>query len=432
MPRYFFRSNDELCATLRLCNDPGSWRQPVCRTRLESDSCGPAWLLDCREPLVGLPIQDVVVRSEGERVTVRLGEESSDWRRCAVDQLPNLFRAVPLVPRRVDRVPQVLYLLIADAGQFVELARANLMLGNDRLACAALDDGRVVLRVEGMSAFLAEKWLDAEGIETLAPSTGESRLLLPLDSDWPLPDKLPLLPAGETELWLVSRAGEWRSFPAVLEDIYERIAIRASDLGIEPLRPTDAPEITVELRLVATERRDRPQLWWLEGSEREVLERLFREASEAELNNLQMAALVDSGGRRCYVLVERHGALTRLEPPLRGGRPYVARLADDLLYLPVGYGIEPLLSRRSLVETLGLADDHLTLIDRDGARLKVTQVPLAALQPVVNLVNYAAADAAEALAALDATVSLDLDLDLSEPAAMPPEPWWRRWLGRRR
>jgi hypothetical protein len=152
-----------------------------------------------------------------------------------------------------------------------------------------------------------------------------------------------------------------------------------------------------------------------------------------------VAALrLDGGGDPVYLIVERLGVAGRVPPPMRGGAGYYARLPEEQLYLPVGRRVAPLLSRRGLVDALGLGRDHLTLLDAgpDG-KVLVTRVPRAALGLVPEMVDYLAGEAATDVQALLGVPRFDFDLTAAELGAAPADSeekpgFWQRLFGRSR
>ena len=427
MAVYFFASTEALRATLQLCDDAESWRRETRRYELLGDDGERAWLLDVAGTVAGIPHDDQTVRVEDDAVTVESGETTTRYRRGEVTEAPSLLQAVPLVPRARDPRAPVTWLGIDSGPRFVEVVRANLMLGNDRMTYLALGDDKALLRVERLSAFLLEK-LRADGVRTYYPSEEEPRFLLPGGLAHPLAEKLRLLPGGDDRLWLLDEDGTWRSIRGRTRDVYEQIAVDAALLHVEELQPEGVvPTITVALTLEPTERRGRTQLWRLTAAERPVLEELLREADEAELNNLQIAVVRDTRGAVGYVIVERHGLGSALAPPLHGGRAYVPLLPEELLFLPAGHSLQPVLSRATLIDVLGLAEDRLTIVDRDEAGLRITRVPTSALLPIMTVVDYFAVEAAEDVTGLLDTVRFDFDID-TEPAEAAEAGWWTRFL----
>ena len=427
----FYPSSDDLWAGLRLCDEASLWHRPCQRWTLTAGD-RTAWLLDIDATLPGAVTDGLEV--DDQRVRQQVDGVITDYTVTARHSYDALWQAVPPAPRTGPE-PEVTFFELTGAEAFREVARANLMLGNDRLRFLPLQGDRVLLRVEQLSAFLREKWR-AEPQFVVYHAGADGRLLLPAGWVHPLADKLSL-GAEDDDLWLLDSDGGWRHIAGALHDIYERIAIQP--VGVVPV--TVAPLSTIEpvevqLRLEPTETTERPQLWRLEPAQQPVLERLLREATEEELNNLQIAAVQGADGRPWLLLVERLTSVARLAPPVHGGLAYYPRLAVEHLYLPAGQRLAPVLARRSLAEALGLSDEHLTLLDvQPDGRLHLTRIPRQALRPVLDIVDYFAAQAAEEVVSLLDRVSLDLELaaDRGDDAeAAPAAGFWdrlRRWLG---
>ncbi len=430
MPEVFFRSTEELYAALRFCDDPDAWRRAADLWALR-DGDQRAWLLRA-EPLPGVP--GTPARSDGERVLA--GER--EWRVVERRARPTLVETVPLAPE--PSRPSAAVYAVMPGPSFRDAARDVLMLGNDRMRYLPLGDGRILLLIEELNEFLRARWAESEDIALYRPAEAEPRVLLPWGFGYPLADKLHFVGADEHQLWLADDEAPWRRLNGPPADIYERIQVDPGGLERRELPAADeVPTITVALRLEPSEEAARPQLWWLAEGDRPALEQLVREASEAELNNLQVAAVSDAG-RPAWLVAERLGIGGQLTPPVHGGRAYVARLPVEHLYLPVGLRLAPLLSRRSLVEALGLGEDHLTLLDvAPAGGLRVQRVPRSALRPLSDLALYDAGAAADEVEALRQQVVFDFGLDLpvvEEPGEQPPAPeraglWasFMKWLG---
>ncbi|NUP99023.1 MAG: hypothetical protein HUU35_04105 [Armatimonadetes bacterium] len=437
MADLFFRTTDDLLAALRLCDDPETWRLPTIRYAFRGGQ-ETAWLLRFEQCPAGLPAEPVSAAVSANEVVVTRPE--GELRGPLESELaaPSLLQAVPLVPWSGSS-PAVVFVRLATRELFREVARASLMLGNDKMRYLPLGEGRYLLRVEGLSAFLREKWRDEPGVELFWPIDPDSRALAPWGLSFPLVDKLQLLSGDDSLFWLLERDGRWRQLQGALADIYERVEVDPGRLlTSELIASDDAPTVRVELRLEPSEAREQPQLWWLGPDERPALEHLLREAGEADLNQLQVAVVVEPDDRRSFVVVERLTTPGRLAPPIQGGRVFFARLPVEHLYLPLGQRLAPLLSRRSLIDALGLGDDHLTLVTpAENSRLRVSRIPRGALRPLPDLLDYFAAESGEAVRALldQVTVAYDLDPAVVEDGSSPAEPaapgFWaalRRWF----
>ena len=432
MPAYYFPHREALTAALRLVNDPAGWNAPVERFALGLEDDEPAWLLQSAEPLAALTparadVGDGHVQLDGERLPIR--------NRCEASRL---MEAVPLAPGDHPDL-SVVYVLVERPERFRALAQDCLMLDNDRLRYLPLGGGRVLLRIEGLSAFLMQRWQTEPGLAFYSPAPSEPRLLQPWGCRYPLPEKLSLVEAAEEVLFLLSDVAPWTVVRGRAEDIYERIVIdpgrlETIEVGVDQL----LPEIPVALRLEPTERGEPARLWWLVDEHWPALERLITEASEDELHGLQIARL-GGGGDDQFVIVARPGSSLAPAPSLLGAPAWAARLPDEHLYVPVGQRLAPLLSRRSLIEAMGLADDRLTIVtQRGGDRLVVQQVKRALLRPLASLADYRIERAKEPIGALLAAVTFDFDLtaetpDEPEPADSPTgKPGlleaFRKWL----
>jgi hypothetical protein len=436
MADWFFRHTEEMVASLHLLDDPALWRAAVRRVRLEAAGRPPAWLLQPTAPGPELSSPGVRLRRLGRDLAADWGEGEIVFTPGEVLDLPALVQAVPLAPQAAPAEGGACFIETPDATWFREVVKSNLMLGNDRLACLSLGEGRALTRIEGLNAFLSQRWSAEPELVRYQADPVEPRLLTPWGWGYPLADKLRLLGGGQ-DLWLVDREGCWRAARGPFTDVYDHLALDAAGLGLEPASPAgELPRVPVALRLEPTDGDERPQLWRLDGGGDGILERLVAEASEAELNNLQVAALsVGEPPATVLLVVERLGGPSRLPPPIAGGRAYYARLPEEQLYLPVGRRVAPLLSRRGLVEALGLAPDHLTLLDLDEAeRLRLTRVPRACLGLTTDLVEYGAAQDEGAVRGLLGAVRFDFDLagaELGQDAEGAGRPrFWERLFRR--
>lgn len=431
MAKFFFRSTDELLAALRLCDDPASWSRPTERLELQGEDGQTAWLLATEGAVGGVKPEPFELRSESPELQLQSRGETHLYQVVERRRATTLLQAVPLV-RGATEPAAVTIVRVGTPERFVEVARDNLMLGNDRLGYLPLGDGPAVLRVEQQSEFLAAKWSGADELELYQPSPDDPRLYTPRGLVYPLADKLRLLPGDDDDCWLVDRGGEWSHLRGPWHDIYERISISDSNLEVRELAVAGAvPRLRINLRLTPTERSEPPQLWILDPTEREVLARLLREATEQELNHLEIGYLSDPSGGVSLVIAERHGSVVRLSPPLHGGRPFIARLPAELLYLPSGTTLQPLLSRRSLIEALGLDETHLTVVERaEGNGLKVLRVPREAMRPLLDVVDYLAGEAADDVEAVLDRVVFDFGLDGDQASEATEPGWWQRCLVR--
>ncbi|MBI2302082.1 MAG: hypothetical protein HYU66_24530 [Armatimonadetes bacterium] len=426
MNALFYPTAAHLHAALGLCDDPAVWRAPATLWTLAAEP----------EPAYALHTETAGLGSD---VTLEVGDDGAALgeRRFAVTlrrAAPSLLQAVPLVPQPEPAAAELVYLRYADGATFRRAAGDCLMLGNDKLRYLSLGEAGV-LRVEAPSQFFLAKWRDDPCLRAYYPSPAEPRLLVAAGWSHPLAAKLQLAGPDAEELWLVEADGSWRRLAGAFTDLYERVVVGSGGFAVEPLTPAgEPPSLTVRLRLEPNERPDRPQAWRLAASDRPRLEQLLHEATEAELNNLLLACVRDGAGVG-YVLVERLHAAGRAAPPLQGGRAYAARLPEEMLYLPVGKSLQPLLSRRTLVEAMGLGEDHLTLVDAtDDGGLRLTRPPRDWFRPLLQVVDYFAGEAAADVRALAEQVSFDFDLqtvDEGAPEVPAQASWWRRLLGLR-
>lgn len=415
MRRLFYRHPEELWAWLRLCDIPRAWTSPTRRLELAGTTAG---VLEIEGEPTGLG-DGPEVTVNGERVEV--AGEPEPLLIARVTAWPTLVQALPWRP--ATEPAEVTCAVLETPELFRQLARECLLLDNDRLRYAPLGEGRSLLRVEDLNAFLATKWERLPGVRLYQPDPLEPRALLPLGWRYPLSDKLAFGLGEGDHLWLADETTPWRLIPGPLADIYERLEVDPGGLTTVAVEAVDdLPVIRVELRLEPVGERDRPRLWWLDETERTHLEELLREATEEELGNLQIAP-VRVADRTGYLLLERLSEVTRLAPPLRGGRAYTSRPTAEGLYLPVGRRLAPVLSRRSLQEALGLGEGHLTIVDETPEGLALTRLNRSALRPVLEILDYFAATAPEPLTAIWEAVSL--------PPDGAPEPTPRRGLRER-
>jgi len=363
--------------------------------------------------------------------------DGTTWPVLSRCEAARLVEAVPLSPAPPPSLA-VVYLLADSPRQFRELAQACLMLDNDRLRYLPLGGGRVLLRVEQLSAFLLRRWQAEPGLACYTPAASEPRLLQPWGWRFPLPDKLAFVESADEVLCLLSPEPPWTIVRGRAEDIYERLTIDPGRLdAVTVAADEDLPRIEVSLRLEPAERREPGRLWWLAADQEPLLERLVAEASEDALSGLQIARLGGEVGG--FVVVARPGAQLSPVPALLHAPAWAARLPDEHLYVPVGHRLAPLLSRRSLIEALGLRDEVLSIVSvRADGGLLVQQVQRALLRPLAAVADYRIARAKEPIGALLAEVTFDFDLtaespgeDDAPPAAARVSLWQslRRWLG---
>jgi len=430
MPDYFFPHREALAAALRLVNDPVAWTTSVERIALTSAADDQsAWLLRSADPLATL----VPAKVAEEPGAIEI--EHHRWTIAGRSAAPRLMEAVPLAPVASPSM-EVVYVVAESPRQFRELAQECLMLDNDRLRYLPLGGGRALLRIEQLSAFLLRRWQAAGNLACYTPSQADRRLLEPWGWRYPLPDKLALVETADDLLCLLSPEPPWTIVRGHAEDIYERITIDPGRIETMPVEVEEAlPTIPVALRLERAERREPARLWWIDGSDEALLDRLVSEASEDELHGLQIARLTTGG----FVIVARPGAQINPAPALLHAAGWAARLPDEHLYVPVGQRLSPLLSRRSLIEALGLRDDVLTIVTpRGDNRLLVQQVQRKLLRPLAELADYRIGQAKEPIAELLAEVSFDFDLtsdiprEDDEPAQEPDKLglWqaFQKWL----
>ncbi|MCC7494318.1 MAG: hypothetical protein IT204_18315 [Fimbriimonadaceae bacterium] len=404
MPVYRCPNLETLLAALHLCGDAAAWRQPVDRQRGDDGS----WALRAAR-LPGL--DDYLVTAE-----------DGAWEAC-----PSLLQALPLQPAPgLQR--GLTYLLLPTVADFRAVVREALLLGDDRLSWQALADGRILLRATDPSPFLLDRWRLPPTWGLFQPTAAEGRVLLPLGQAYPLPAHLAFAPGDEGDLWLVLPEGPWVHVRAGFSELYEHLLVDPAQFA-EQSWPTAAttPQVTVQLRLEPAEPRQPTALWWLDADELVVLERLLQEGAESELNRLQVAVLEGPDQRPQVVLLERAAGL--LPPPIRGGREFAARLPVEGLYLPVDRRLAPLLGRRSLVEALGLAEEHLTVLWPTDGGLEVRRCARTALRPLSDLVHWQVTAAAPGWRDLVAGVSLETALETPTQATVPAAAaggWWHR------
>lgn len=431
MSPHFFASTDELVAALALLAEPAAWQRPVRRLRLATASGEPAWVLVAASPLAGLPAGPAVNAQPGA-VEVDGPNGPTAYVVEATDDLAHLAQAVPFVAREPGATGRT-YVEVPDEDTLGEVVRSILVLGNDRVALLGLEGGRALVRVDGLNTFLWTEWARRDDLRLYEPATGQPRLLLPAGWDHPLGAHLDL--GAGRELWLAEEHGRWRRVGGALRDVYDHLRVEAAGLHAEILRPsTDPPRVSVALRLEPSQGAERPGLWRLEAADRPVLEQLLSEAAEAELAALQ-AAVVQVPGRPgpTIVLVERPGAAASAPLSLAGVAAYVGRLSAEHLYVPQGFRLAPVLSRRGLVDCLGLSEQHLTLIEpEDEAHIRLWRVPREGLRPLVELVDYLVGEAEPEVARLLATAASQLDLHAPDGEPEPAERvgFWRRLLRR--
>lgn len=439
MTELFFNSVPELAAALALCDAPEAWRAPARRIALTGEHGEEGYVLQTPAALPGVRPGGVRGASEGDRVRFRSGDREALYQAADVTDCPTLWQAVPLQPAPPPPSEGVTWLAVPDQAAYREAVCAALLLGNDALGCLPLEAG-ALLRCERLSAFLAAKWAGRPGWQRYYACATEPRFLLPVGWDYPLAAKLALAPA-EHDYCLMEPDGRWRWVRGRFEDVYDKIALDAGPLGGAPLQPAaELPRLRVELRLEPADTRERPRLWRLGADQRAQLDRLLALASEAELENLSLAAVQDSTGAVAWFLLDTLTGQSRAAGVLEGGRAWFARLPDEHLWLPVGTRLVPLPSRRSLIDSLALREDRLTLLDDagDGA-IRSLRVPLSAFRPLADLLDYETAAAAEEVEALLAAVTFDFDL-AADPLA-PAETgsgrktkskngFWQRLLGR--
>ncbi|MBI5832319.1 MAG: hypothetical protein HZB16_08450 [Armatimonadetes bacterium] len=411
MPDLYFASTEELVAGLSLISDPAAWQRPARRVQLLGPEGQTAWVIQSETPVPGAGASVGALSREGERIVVRTREAERVYGVAEVRDLAALGQAVPLAPRRGEPASTT-YVEISDGQRFREAIRQNLMLGNDQIGVLVVAGGRALLRVERLSGFLREAWLADPALTLYQPSTEQPRLLLPWGWDHPLARHVRV--AGDRDFWLVDKQGAWNRVSGGFRDVYDHLSLDPEGLRTETWTAATAlPRVQVALRLEPTDSADRPTLWRLAPADRPALDRLLSESAESELATLQAACLdVGDRGEPTIFICERPGTTNRMPPPITGGQAFVGRLATEHLYVPVGLRLAPFLSRRGLVETLCLADDHLTLVEPgEGETIRLLRVPRSALRPVVDLVDYLVAEAETEVASLLDTVRVDLDLD---------------------
>jgi len=417
MPDLYFASTDDLVAGLSLISDAAAWDRPVRRVQLAGRDGRVAWVIQSETPVPGAGASVGSLARAGEQIVVRTHDEEQVYDVSAVRDLPALGQAVPLVVRQGEP-PSTTYVEVTDGQRFRDAIRANLMLGNDQIGVLVLQGGRALVRVDRLSGFLREAWLADEALTLYQPSADQPRLLLPWGWDHPLARHVKM--GAERDLWLVDAQSRWQQVRGAFRDVYEHLSLDPEGLRTETWTPaTQLPRVQVALRLEPTDSVDRPTLWRLGQADRPALNRLLSEAAESELATLQAACLsLGEQSEPTILICERPGTSSRMPPPIAGGQAFVGRLATEHLYLPVGLRLAPFLSRRGLVETLGLSDDHLTLVEPgEGETIRLLRVPRSALRPVVDLVDYLVAEAETQVASLLDTVTVDLDLDAAPDGA---------------
>jgi len=449
---------DELAAALRLCDEAAVWRSPCLLYELRDKDWQPRWLLSAMGLAVALgqPEAEWVVTNETAReVTLASRAEARGYQLVRKEVCPSLFQAVRPQPWRLAPKSDTFVLRTANRERWAEIVRSNLLLGNDRLRLLGLappsgagiaspveptstEASLFLVRVEGLSAFLREKWQADPEIEVFYPAPAEPRLLLPWGYEYPLRDKFDFAASTEEHLWFVTADGQWLRTTAVWTDLYDHLAVQDLALEIATWAPAERGEkVEIELRLEPSEAQERPQLWVLAEEERPALEALLREASEAELDRLRIAFLEDGPGGRRFLLHEV--GLGVAPPPLRATRAFFAPFPDEGLYLPVGQRLTPLLSRAKLVEALRLDREALTLIEPGGrggpcacpANLRVWKVSREALRPIHEVVDYFIAEALEEVRALERQTVFDFETPLERaadrPTVSPKGREQRRW-----
>ena len=410
MPDLYFASTEELVAGLSLVGDAAAWQRPVRRVCLNCDG-QTAWVLQSDTPIPGAGASVGALARDGERIVVRRRDEEQVYTVGEIRDFAALGQAVPLVPRRGD-LPGTVYVQFGDGQRFREAVRQNLMLGNDQMGVLVVANGRALLRVERLSGFLREAWVDDPALALYQASAEQPRLLLPWGLEHPLARHVQL--SADRDLWLVDGQGAWTQVRAGFRDVYDHLSLDPEGLRTETWSPaTTLPRVQVALRLEPSDSADRPTLWRLSPTDRTTLDRLLSESAESELAMLQAACVtLGDAAEPTIIVCERPGTTNRMPPPIAGGQAFVGRLATEHLYLPVGLKLAPFLSRRGLVETLGLADDHLTLVEPgEGETIRLLRVPRSALRSVVDLVDYLVAEAETEVVSLLDSVRVDLDLE---------------------
>lgn len=451
MPRgLLFANMDELAATLRLCDEAAVWKSPCLLYELRDADQQPRWFLSAVGLAVALgqPEAEWVVTNEtATELTLASRAEARRYHLVHKGFYPSLFQAIRPQPWRTPPRPDTFVLGTASRERWTEIVRSNLLLGNDRLRLLVLappaEEGAAasveprspeatlfLVRVEGLSAFLREKWQAEPEVEIFYPAPTEPRLLLPWGYEYPLVDKFDFTASAEGDLWLVTAEGQWLRTTATWSDLYDHLAVQDLALEVATWLPAEGVEkVDIELRLEPSEAQERPQLWVLAEEERPALEALLREASEEELARLRIAFLAEETGRRRFLLHEV--GLGLAPPPLRAGRPFFAPFPDEGLFWPVGQRLTPLLSRAKLTEALRLDRETLTLIEPgSSAHLRVWKVSREALRPIHEIVDYFIAEAVEEVRALERQITFEFEAPLEGAVAGPAVPTpGRRWKG---
>ncbi len=411
----WFAGSAHLHAALRSVRDDDFWRRPAELYQLGEGEQA-AWLLATERLPDGLPAAAVEgldtesPRVEGQPVTI-----------TAHRAAPQLFQVLPLAPRSPAR-PAVTCLRVHSHERFVEVAAANLMLGNHRLRYLAVGGGAYLLFVEGLSEFLRAKWSGTTEPEFFYLSEHSDALILPWGWTWPPASQVRLPQDSDHDRWLVEPDGTWRLFRGELREVEHLVTVAGGSFEPEVIGPGEPPTVEVQLRLEDSELPAEARLWRVEAADLAILLRLLQEAGEAELAGLQLAALTGGDGPFYLVLARLGGTAP---PALLGGRAYAARHATESLFIPVGCRLAPSLSRETLTRALDLDDRTVTILDRlPSARVRVTRVARSVFRPVLDLVDHLAAEAADDVQQLLDQVVFDFDLtaDDADGAAALPQP----------
>jgi len=147
--------------------------------------------------------------------------------------------------------------------------------------------------------------------------------------------------------------------------------------------------LPIPLRLIATDRRDNPEVWLVQHEPLEQLQRLVEQSSDAALAGWEYA--LASAGENLVVVLRakrsRH-APADLAVSTAGFVPYL-RMPN--LYLPAGMMLQPPLRRDQARRWLADSDDHISLLLPNGdSTFAVARVRSHTFQPLLQACEYKA------------------------------------------
>lgn len=261
----------------------------------------------------------------------------------------------------------------------------NLGAKSIRICCLSNSDKYLML-IQEPSLFMLESWRDEGVVIYLNESKHNMWVCSGMQHPWsswihskPVLDK--------STIYLVDQTG-WASIKEeMFSDIYDFVEIVMPNHKTSTLEVSkEAVKFKVPLRFSSRKKKENAEIWMVTDDEQDRLEGLLTVLSDSDLNNLQIATVMDSEENTIFVIRELIAGRTR--GFIDFGTAYKTYGGINSLFIPLGKTIEPPIRRDLLIDAFKVTNRSLTFVVENNNKMSVVSVKDQDFGPFHNIISY--------------------------------------------